>query len=440
MAKQTFNVGGTQVRAEDQIQANALANEINPTGSITTSALAPQKQISIPAPTPATESTNFNTYLEKTAQNQNDAFTQEQENNLKRSSAGYRSSLSDYITASLGSVGTEGATQEAFKQYGVDEKAKAVKDINQQILADTEAERVQIEELKKNAQGFVGTGLSDKIAEIQDRGIQRRAALNITKLAALGEYDSARETADRAVSAILERQKIKNDTLRFAYEENKDLFTRDEQRLFETRQKYRERELNMKEFEIKARFEQSIKQSDPLYKAQLAKAQAEAALPGGVAGNTLTTQAGYAKLTPKQKSQADSLNNLVNYLNEYKTLYSTSTSIAGSKLTGANAALLEAKLNSLLFAAAQAEGTGALQQADREVLEKVLPNPTTFAGSLGALYKGGQQGGISKIEDQIAKYTNNLATLGLSPVTGNTEDPLGLGISSAGTGDNPLGI
>jgi hypothetical protein len=140
-------------------------------------------------------------------------------------------------------------------------------------------------------------------------------------------------------------------------------------------------------------------------------------------GNPFNAQPSYAKLTAGQKKQADSLNNLVRSLSEYRTTFEQETDKSGGKLFGEGAAILESKLNSIIFAAAQAEGTGALQQADREVIEKIIPNPTTLSGAIGAAFKGGQKGSLGKIDDQINKYTNNLATYGLQPVGASSSQP-----------------
>jgi hypothetical protein len=70
---------------------------------------------------------------------------------------------------------------------------------------------------------------------------------------------------------------------------------------------------------------------------------------------------------------------LTRELNKYKEIIDKGNiGSSGVELYGTNAGLIESQLNALLFAAAQAEGTGALQAADRAVLEKVIPNPTTF--------------------------------------------------------------
>ena len=141
----------------------------------------------------------------------------------------------------------------------------------------------------------------------------------------------------------------------------------------------------------------------------------------GSSSSSLVSQPGYSKLNAKQKNQADSLNNLVRSLNEYKNTIRDTVAPSGVNLTGADAGLLETKLNSIIFAAAQAEGTGALQAADRAVIEKIIPNPTSISGAFNALTKGGKEGQINRIQDQINKYTNNLYGYGLTPVIGNTQ-------------------
>lgn len=152
-------------------------------------------------------------------------------------------------------------------------------------------------------------------------------------------------------------------------------------------------------------------------KADTAKTVAETGGGAGVGGSStaLRQQPNYNTLTAKQKTQADSLNNLVRAMGEYKTYLDDHTGSTGGNLFGGDSAVLETKLNSIIFAAAQAEGTGALQAADRAVIEKIIPNPTTVGGTLNAWFKGGKQGELDKIDDQIAKYTSNLGTYGLTP-------------------------
>ena len=159
------------------------------------------------------------------------------------------------------------------------------------------------------------------------------------------------------------------------------------------------------------------------YKEIASKAKTYAPKEGGYGATSLNgespfiAQPNYSRLTAAQKKQADSLNNLVRTLSEYEAAMLSSTGGSGVNLFGADSGLLQTKLNSIIFAAAQAEGTGALQQADREVIEQIVPNPTNIKGAFNTITKGGKSGNIAKIQDQINKYTQNLAGYGLQPVT-----------------------
>jgi hypothetical protein len=171
--------------------------------------------------------------------------------------------------------------------------------------------------------------------------------------------------------------------------------------------------------------------SSPSYETDVAalagRIGGEATTATGAPGSPLNTQAGYKALTAKQRSQADAINNLVTSLTEYYDLFDQTVDPRGHKFFGKEAAILETKLNSILFAAAQAEGTGALQKADREVIEKIIPNPTSIGGGLNLFIKGGKEGGLAKIMDQKLKYTAQLSNnYGLAPN--------GIGSSSGASG------
>jgi hypothetical protein len=150
-------------------------------------------------------------------------------------------------------------------------------------------------------------------------------------------------------------------------------------------------------------------------RAAAAKSLAETGGGTSTGSGAFVAQPAYAKLTAKQKTQADSLNNLVRSITEYKQYVKDNVGASGVKLTGQTAAVLQTKLNSIIFAAAQAEGTGALQAADRQVIEKIIPNPTSPAGAFSALTKGGKEGQLLQLDDQIKKYQDNLAGYGLTP-------------------------
>jgi hypothetical protein len=251
-------VGGKIDTRTGTILSGSLAGtQAKGSPTISSTTLTPQRAITVPKTPMPTEGVGLNATIDANAKANADSFKTDLQQQYELQKASLDTSRSQ-ITKRLGE--NEGQTTLQDKQYRteVDPALKELNDINQQILADRESERTQIQELKKNAEGFWGTGLQDKIGEIQDKGIQRRAALAVTQLAAQGKYEIAKSIADRAVTAALERQKIKNDQLKFVYEENKDLFTKAEQRLFEANQDERDRKLDMEEFKMKADYEELL--------------------------------------------------------------------------------------------------------------------------------------------------------------------------------------
>lgn len=153
---------------------------------------------------------------------------------------------------------------------------------------------------------------------------------------------------------------------------------------------------------------------------------------GEIPNSALGSQAPYTKLTASQKTMADASNNILDSLTNYRGLYADLTDKSGGRLFGGDAAKLASAYNALIFQVAQAVGTGALQQADREVIEKIIPNPTSITGALGSAFTGGQAGGLSKIDSQIQQYKNQLKNYGLTPA-GSSPDS-GSGKTSSGLG------
>lgn len=135
--------------------------------------------------------------------------------------------------------------------------------------------------------------------------------------------------------------------------------------------------------------------------------------------SVITSQPAFRALRAKEQTQAVALENLIRELK----LYRDDVGEGSVNLFGADSATVSSRLNSLLFAAAQAEGTGALQAADREVLEGSIPNPTTLGGAFTNVRQGGIEGVRNKIDTQINKYTANLRNLGLSPEDIGTKAP-----------------
>jgi hypothetical protein len=234
------------------------------TSALTSSALAPQPSFTLTPTKPATQAAGFEAYLGSLATSMQ---------GRRRELESQRGDLLDSVMRS----DTETGLRDQLYSEQVDPAKAELDDIDQQIMAEQHATRREIEAIQKNPQGLFGGALQDKVDEIQNRSIAKQADLAIIQLSRQGKYDSAKQIADRYVQATLEKQKLRNEALQFNYQENKELFNADEQRVFESLQAERERTLQNEEYRLRAEFDQKIKQSDPLYQASLAKTYADIA-------------------------------------------------------------------------------------------------------------------------------------------------------------------
>lgn len=153
-----------------------------------------------------------------------------------------RANITSMLTNSKGEAGL---TDENYAAT-VDPAQKELSAINQQVNEESLAGRRRLEAVllipgitKEQAQG--------KIDEISRVNTSKLADLSIIQMAKQGQYDSAKAIADRKVQAQLETQKNNLAALQFTYQENKELFTKAEQRQFEQSQADRERKLNNEE-------------------------------------------------------------------------------------------------------------------------------------------------------------------------------------------------
>jgi len=150
-----------------------------------------------------------------------------------------RANVSELIASLRGKTGL---TAEAYgKKGGVDDIQVELNDINQQIRAEQNALNRRREEIEKNRQGMFGGAMEQEVRNLERESLRKQADLYVIQQGIQGRYDSAKAIADRAVSAYLEEQDILLKQYQFDYEQNKDLFTKAEQREFETIQDERRR-------------------------------------------------------------------------------------------------------------------------------------------------------------------------------------------------------
>jgi len=235
-ARANKNAGG--VRQGATIAAPVVASSTTPV--ITPSSLEPATPpVVSPVPLP-TEQTKLQADL--TAQTE-DALAQKVAQDKMTAEAGKTTALQAYLDQLKTNKGLTQLTSEAYAQAGgVNDITPELNDINDQIRR----EQRSLDLAKRNITergGGLEMGANAEIGNLERVSLQKQADLSIIQMAVQGRYDSAKEIADRAVSAQFEAQTIANDIAKFDYEENRDLFTTAEQREYDLLFSDRERKL-----------------------------------------------------------------------------------------------------------------------------------------------------------------------------------------------------
>ncbi len=161
------------------------------------------------------------------------AITQGQQN-----SEGLFDRLSSLLTSRKGQ---QQLTAEQYQTEGVDTAKKELDDITNQINTKSLAYRRQIEEIQKNTRGQYGESVDQDVGVIQRQAASELADLAVIQQAKNQNYSTAREIADRKISAELEQDQNQLDALKFFYSENKDQLNREEDKQFELAINERER-------------------------------------------------------------------------------------------------------------------------------------------------------------------------------------------------------
>lgn len=179
------------------------------------------------------------------------------------------SSFEDYIKASLEQDTPSQVRARVEQEQGILELDKQNEALKAEMTALDEQLRKQIEAIEKDGFG-TAAGKAAGIAEATRVNRRQKADVAITQLAQQGQLDAAQRYANNFIQAEVEASQKKIDTLGLVYQRNKDLFTKDEQRAFETAQSDRQQKQEFEYAKLRADYEQKIKQSDPLYNLELA--------------------------------------------------------------------------------------------------------------------------------------------------------------------------
>lgn len=128
-------------------------------------------------------------------------------------------------------AGVQESRGQVEDQFGVNKKLEAYNDITNRLEA---SQRAQVNELR-SVTGLTEAGRNAAAREINRKYAFEQADLALIQSAANRDYISAQAMADKRIELQLEPIKTALDTLKFVYEDNKDTFSKAEDRLFQTK-------------------------------------------------------------------------------------------------------------------------------------------------------------------------------------------------------------
>lgn len=166
----------------------------------------------------------------------------------------WRDKLANFIGTTKGEKQLTGEAYSTPNEIGttVDQTSRKLREINNKINAIDIRANEEAQFVQKNSVGQTESGVAGSLREINRNATLGKADLYIDKLMAQGDYDSAKAIADRKVGVQLEKDKQEYDQLLLMYNDNKEQFTKAEQRQFELMADDRKRQLDKKEADAKA--------------------------------------------------------------------------------------------------------------------------------------------------------------------------------------------
>lgn len=150
---------------------------------------------------------------------------------------------SDNALKALMSSISEGGQISANQDRTEQDKAKKKYDqFTSQLEQEALSNRRRIETLqKKNKEGLFGGGLQQEVNRINTESLSKQADIAILQSAANRDYSTASEIADRQVALKMEANQAKTEALKLFYQDNKDRFTKLDDRLYSEKIKEMER-------------------------------------------------------------------------------------------------------------------------------------------------------------------------------------------------------
>lgn len=139
------------------------------------------------------------------------------------------------------------------EQQGTQAKEEEVARLESDLAREQRALELKVREIEKNTRGMFGGAVQDEVNRAKSESFQRQADIAIVLNAAQNRLDIARDYVEQKVTAQFERQQLNLDAVKFNYQENKELFTRDEQRSFDKMLRVEQNEIDKQKEEMKTK-------------------------------------------------------------------------------------------------------------------------------------------------------------------------------------------
>src|SRR5574343_1340482 len=144
-----------------------------------------------------------------------------------------------------GNMGETALTDKAYKDAGVDKYKKELDTLNAELEKRTLEYRRQIEDVQKG--GGNESVKAAEVSRISQDATRELADKAILVNAARGNYDTAKNIADRAVALQTERQTSRLNALEWWYDQNKETLNKEEQRRYELTTSFMENQIKFEQ-------------------------------------------------------------------------------------------------------------------------------------------------------------------------------------------------
>jgi hypothetical protein len=168
-------------------------------------------------------------------------------------------------------------TLEIQQEEGIFEKQAKSKQIENEMMAKSRAYDKQIEEARKNPEGKLIGGLQAQLGDIERQKNSELADLAIQYKVANDDYAGAWQVAQAKIDAEFAPLVARLDTLKSYYQLAQNDMTESEKLQAQTKIREQESALEFERTKQLKTYEQQIRQSDPMYQAQLRTEQAQTA-------------------------------------------------------------------------------------------------------------------------------------------------------------------